>query len=97
MDVLLLIKKGKKISSGWNKCIFYSSKNPHEDYINGKKITIHAEEMALKNVNPNKLNGATLYVVRNGNEMLNSKPCARCESIINACMKKNGIRTVYYS
>jgi hypothetical protein len=97
MAVLLSIKKGKKISFGWNKCIFYSSKNPHEDYMNGKKITIHAEEMALKSVSPSKLKGATLYVVRNGHDMLNSKPCDRCQSIINSCMKKNGLKNVYYS
>jgi cytidine deaminase len=64
----------------------------------GKKMTIHAEEMALKNADPRKLRGARLYVVRNnGDNLLNSMPCERCMSIINFCMNKHGLKVVYYS
>lgn len=95
----MLTKKGKKISVGWNKCVFYSGKNPHFNYLNGAKMTIHAEEMALKNTDPRKLNGASLYIVRSGNEceLLNSHPCQRCMAIIDLCIKKHGLKTIYYS
>jgi hypothetical protein len=98
MEALLLVQRAKKIAEGWNKSIYFSSKSPDSDYMNGKKISIHAEEMALKNADPKKLRGARLYVVRNSNgHFLNSMPCERCMSIINFCMKKHGLKVVYYS
>jgi deoxycytidylate deaminase len=90
-------KKGDKISAGWNKCVYLSGKDSHNHYINGKKMTIHAEEMALRNADPRKMKGAVLYVVRSKDGMLNSMPCERCMSIIDLCMKKHGLKLVYYS
>jgi cytidine deaminase len=90
-------KKGSKISAGYNKCVYLSGKNSHTHYMSGKKMTIHAEEMALKNADPRKLKGAILYVVRSRDGMLNSMPCERCMSIIGFCMKKHGLKMVYYS
>ena len=64
-----------------------------------KILSRHAEENALRNVDTSQLCGASLYVVRTGydNKFMNSKPCDKCMSIINTCMKKYGLKVVYYS
>ncbi len=100
---VIVDKKGNIISSGYNKIMFvskdklgvYCKKTP-------VKISKHAEEMALKKADPKKLNGAKLYIIRccydNDNITLkNSKPCHRCTSIIESCIKKFGLKVVYYS
>jgi len=99
LDVLFTAINDKVISYGWNYCIFMSSKNPHENYMNGKKVSIHAEEHALRRADPRKLKGAVMYIARktyDGN-YANSKPCIKCEAIIISCMKKYGLKAVYYS
>ena len=99
MVPLFTVKNNKIVSTGWNYCIFMSSFDPHPYYMNGKKVSVHAEEHALRRADPRMLNGASLYVVRkmcDGN-LTNSKPCKRCESIILSCMKKYGLKNVYYS
>ena len=87
-----------------NKTINISQKVLHNiDFNKKNKISRHAEENALRNVDSTKLYGATLYVVRagfNANKdkvYMNSKPCERCTSIINTCIKKFGLKAVYYS
>jgi deoxycytidylate deaminase len=86
-----------------NKTINISKKTLHSMEFNKKnKISRHAEENALRNVDLSKLYGASLYVVRAGyhkNEriFMNSKPCERCTSIIHSCMRKFGLKVVYYS
>lgn len=73
------------------------------DFNKNNKISQHAEEKALRNVDCSKLYGASLYVVRaaydNNNQriFMNSKPCDKCTSIINSCMRKFGLKVVYYS
>jgi hypothetical protein len=93
------MKNNKIISTGWNYCIFMSSLDPHPFFRDGKKVSIHAEEHALRRADPRMLKGASLYVIRksyDGN-LANSKPCKRCESIIFSCMKKYGLKNVFYS
>jgi len=97
----LLFYRGKKvISKGWNYYIpNINSNNASSMYNSGKKISIHAEEDALRKADPRKLKGASLYVVRRSctGDLINSKPCERCSSIINSYMKKYGLKAVYYS
>ena len=69
------------------------------------KISNHAEEVALKKADPKKLNGAKLYIIRAALEtefcdespiFMNSKPCKRCTQIIESCIKRFGLKAVYY-
>lgn len=102
---VIVDNKGNIISSGYNKFL-----NIPNDKIKifkkdtNVKLSRHAEEMALKNVDPKKLDGAKLYIVRINldennicNDFLYSKPCKKCTSIIHSCMKKFGLKTVYYT
>lgn len=96
---IIIDKKGKLISEAHNQSLPISKK---KEYTNGTKISYHAEENALNNVDHTKLNGAKLYVVRckienNNHIFMNSKPCDRCTIIIEKYMKKSGLKVVYYS
>lgn len=115
---IIVDNKGNIISSGYNKYIFVPiDKIKVYNKYTRIKISKHAEEMALKNADPRKLDGAKLYIVRinikcnneNNNENIDynenileknfmfSKPCKRCTSIIESCMKKCGLKKVYYT
>ena len=93
--------KGSIISVAYNKTLNIP---PHKlkEYDRSNKISRHAEENALRHVDRRKLCGARLYVVRSENTNLencfmNSKPCKRCSAIIETCMRKFGLKVVYYS
>jgi deoxycytidylate deaminase len=104
---IIVDNKGNIISSGFNKFIYlkkykYFNQSYDTDPSNKIKISVHAEENALRLADPKKLKGAKLYVIRWGviptNPIfLNSKPCHRCQSIIQSCMKKHGLSCVLYS
>ncbi len=100
---IIVDKKGNVISSGYNR-IFFVPKDKIKVYdkYNHVKISKHAEEVALKKVDPKKLNGAKLYIVRacvstRDDLFMFSKPCNRCMSIIRTCVDKHGLKNVYYS
>ncbi len=100
---VIIDNKGNIISTGFNKMLFVS-KDKLEIFNKNTRVKIskHAEETALKNANPRKLNGAKLYIIRLGTcsdnpIFMNSKPCKKCTSIIESCIKKFGLKTVYYS
>jgi deoxycytidylate deaminase len=94
--------KGSIISAAYNKTLNIPS-HKLKEYDRNNKISRHAEENALRNVDKRKLCGARLYVVRSGgcfetnSFFMNSKPCKRCTAIIETCMKKFGLKSVYYS
>lgn len=106
---IIIDNKGNIISSGYNKFLFVpADKIKIFKKDTTLKISNHAEEMALKSVDPRKLYKAKLYIVRinltnqssNNNNIHNfsySKPCKRCTSIINTCMKRFGLKCVYYT
>lgn len=104
---VIIDNKGNIISTGYNKMIPASYNilklNLYkEDFEKKYKLSRHAEENALRNADPRKLCGAKLYVVRWGNQdnnplFMQSKPCKRCTLIIESCMKKFGLRVVYYT
>lgn len=100
---VIVDKKGNIISTGYNQILFVP-KDKIKIYNKNTNIKIskHAEEVALKNADPRKLNGAKLYVIRwttsNGDTIFtNSKPCKRCTSIIETCIKRFGLKVVYYT
>ena len=96
---IIIGNKGDIISSAYNKTIpvckeFLCDKYEH-------RYSIHAEESAIRNTNYRKLSGATMYIIRinlvDSNSLMNSKPCKKCTYIINACIRKYGLKKVYYS
>ena len=98
---IIIDNKGSIISKACNRTTNVS-KDRLMNYDKDKKVSFHAEENALRNVDRKKLYGARLYVVRWGcidsNPLfMNSKPCNKCTSIINTCIKKFGLKVVYYS
>lgn len=99
----IIVKNGKIISSGYNHYLGMNRSHQREEQGKGiGKYSIHAEEHALRNVDPNKLAGASLYVIRWGNNrkdplIMDSKPCSKCQKRIMKCMDKYGLKNVYYS
>lgn len=97
---IIIDNKGTIISKACNKMLNFDTEKikNRDQYL---KVSYHAEENALKQVNPKKLFGAKLYVVRYGNSdsnfFMNSKPCNRCTIIIDKYMKKYGLKNVFYS
>jgi hypothetical protein len=67
------------------------------------KNTIHAERNVVKVLGDyNKLRDADMYVMRCGRgpeapDFINSKPCSGCEYFLNKCMRKYGLKNVYYT
>ena len=62
--------------------------------------TIHAERAVIKHVGHTKLMGATMIVIRmsRGTEQLvNSEPCHGCRCHVEKCIKKYGLKRLYYS
>jgi deoxycytidylate deaminase len=98
---IIIDYKGSIISKAYNKNLIVSSKQ-FDNFTQNTKVSYHAEENALRNVDPKKLSGAKLYVIRYGFQennplLMNSKPCKKCTCIIEKYMKKYGLKTVYYS
>ena len=102
---VIIDNKGNIISTAYNKTLNISNEKLR-NYDKNNKVSQHAEENALRHVDKRKLCGARLYVVRSvcqdhkdnkDHILMNSKPCKRCTSIIETCMKKFGLKSVYYS
>jgi len=99
---VIVDSKGSIISAAYNKTLNISS-HKLKVYDRNNKVSRHAEENALRHVDKRKLCGARLYVVRSGgcintdHYLMNSKPCKRCTDIIETCMRKFGLKVVYYS
>jgi deoxycytidylate deaminase len=99
----IIVKNGKIISKGYNRYIGYNW--THHSEIQGKglgKYSIHAEEDALKKVDPCKLEGARMYVIRCGLNLdnpifLDSRPCSKCMKKIKKSIDKYGLKNIYYS
>lgn len=94
---VIVNSKGEVIAKAFNKYTYLH--NICKPWHKGQRLSCHAEEGALKNVDPKKLVGAKLYVVRLSycGELMNSKPCDRCTGIIEKYMDKYGLKTAYYS
>jgi len=107
VHVAVVVYRGKIIAEATNRigyrgegCSTYYNTSVRE------KRNIHAEENVVRVLGDyNKLRDADMYVMRFGRgdkafaqlSFLNSKPCAKCECFLNKCMRKYGLRNVYYT
>lgn len=93
MHGAVVVKSGRVVGTGYNK----DRNNPY--YVSPEHIkthcSVHAEVDAIRDANWN-VKGAVLYVARvNGQGMdRDSKPCIRCQSVIDAAEIKKVIYTI---
>lgn len=93
---IAIVVKGNKVMEVAGNMIGSRSKGCGYD-----NSSIHAERAVLKKIGDvNKLNGAVMAVVRiakgTGDTTI-SKPCHSCQCHLNKCIKKYGLKSVYYS
>lgn len=92
MHGAVVVKSGRVIGTGFNK----DRNNPY--YVSPEHIkshcSVHAEVDAIRDAGWN-VKGAVLYVARVNNSGIdrNSKPCIRCQSVIDAAEIKKVIYT----
>jgi hypothetical protein len=93
--IALIMKRGKVIEVASNSI---GSRSKGCGYENR---TIHAERAVLKKMGDmSKLDGCTLVVIRimkGTKEIGNSEPCHSCKCHLEKCMRRHGLRQVYYS
>jgi len=97
VHIAAIVLRGKIIAEATNKLGSRSKGCGYSNY------TIHAEKNVVKMLGDyNKLRDADMYVIRcgrgiNSNKFINSKPCNDCEYFLYKCMKKYGLKNVYYT
>ena len=97
IHIAVVVLRGKIIAEATNRLCSRSKGSGYSNY------TIHAERNVVKSLgNYNKLRGADMYVMRcgrgiNSSKFINSKPCYDCEYFLQKCMKKYGLKNVYYT
>ena len=93
--ISVIVNRGKILAIGTNQS---GSRSQGCGY---SRFTLHAEISALKNLGDyEKLRGASLYVWRfnkSCDAIMNSKPCHECTCVLEKCMKKYGLKNVYYT
>lgn len=93
MHGAVVVKSGRVIGTGFNK----DRNNPY--YVSPEHIkthcSVHAEVDAIRDANWN-VKGAVIYVARVNNNGMDrdSKPCIRCQSVIDEAQIKKVIYTV---
>ena len=93
----VLVRRGKIIAQATNKI---GTRSKGVGYSN---CTIHAEKNVVKHLGDySKMKGADMYVMRRGRgenntKLMNSKPCPDCELFLQKCIRKYGLRNVYYT
>ena len=97
LHIAVLVSRGKIIAEATNRV---GSRSKGCGYSN---CTIHAEKNVVKVLGDyNKMRDADMYVMRYGKginsvNFLNSKPCSDCEYFLNKCIRKYGLKNVYYT
>lgn len=97
VHIAAIVSRGKIIAEATNRL---GTRSKGCGYSNN---TIHAERNVVKILGDyTKLRDADMYVMRcgrgdNSEQFLNSKPCPDCEYFLNKCMKKYGLKNVYYT
>ena len=90
-----LVKRGKVVAEATNR---YGTRKMGSGYSNW---SIHAERNLVKEIGDvNKLRGADMYIVRmdtRGENFMCSKPCDECMVFLQKCMRKYGLKNVYYT
>jgi deoxycytidylate deaminase len=89
----VVVKSGRVMGTGYNK-----DRN-HPNFVSPEHIksdcSYHAEQVAIREAGEDNLKGAVIYVARvskNGYDR-NSKPCSRCNSLI----QRAGIKRVIFT
>ena len=104
VHVAVLVNRGKVIAEATNRIGYRSIRNKtyYNTYIREPR-NIHAEENVVRVLgDKSKLRDSDMYIMRFGRGekqdcFINSKPCAKCESFLNKCIEKYGLRNVYYT
>jgi deoxycytidylate deaminase len=97
VHIAVIVFRGKIIAEATNRI---GSRSKGSGYSN---CTIHAEKNVVKKLGDfTKLRDADMYVMRcgrgeNSELFRNSKPCSDCEYFLMKCMRKYGLRNVYYT
>lgn len=93
--IAIIMKRGKILEIASNSV---GSRSKGCGY---QERTIHAERAVIKKIGDmSKLNGATLIVIRimrGTGEVGNSEPCHSCKCHLEKCMRRHGLKSVYYS
>lgn len=104
VHVAVVVSRGKIIAEATNR-IGYRPQGESTYYNTAvrEKHNIHAEENVVRQLGDyNKLRDADMYIMRYGrgdksHTFVNSKPCPKCECFLNKCIKKYGLRNIYYT
>jgi hypothetical protein len=104
VHVAVIVLRGKIIAEATNRIGYRSicNKTYSNTFIRERK-NIHAEENVVRVLGDySKLKDADMYIMRYGrgedsDKFINSKPCDKCRCFLNKCMKKYGLRNVYYT
>jgi hypothetical protein len=104
VHVAVVVSRGKIIAEATNR-IGYRNEGYSTFYNTAvrEKRNIHAEENVVRVLGDyNKLRDSDMYIMRFGrgekaDQFVNSKPCPKCECFLNKCMRKYGLRNVYYT
>jgi len=97
VHIAIIVSRGKIIAEATNRLGSRSRGCGYSNY------TIHAERNVVKVLGDySKLRDADMYVMRSGRSknseiFMNSKPCSDCEYFLNKCMRKYGLKNVYYT
>ena len=93
--IAVLMKRGKLLEIASN---FVGSRQGGCGY---DDRSIHAERAVIKKMGDHtKLSGAIMIVIRisrGTNQIANSKPCDVCQCHLDKCIKKYGLKCIYYS
>jgi len=93
--IAVLMKRGKILEIASN---FVGSRQGGCGY---DDRSIHAERAVIKKMGDyTKLSGAIMIVIRisrGTNQIANSKPCDVCQCHLDKCIKKHGLKCIYYS
>lgn len=97
IHIALIVYKGKILAEATNKIGTRSRGCGYSE------CSIHAERNVVKSLGDyTKLKDADMCVIRcgrgeNSHNFANSKPCSDCECFLNKCIRKYGLRKIYYT
>lgn len=95
LHVAILVKRNKILAAATNKISSRSAGASSR----GSQTYIHAEKNAVRSLGDmSRMRGADMYVMRIGKcSFMYSQPCPECTTLLLKCMKKYGLRNVYFT
>ncbi len=97
IHVAVLVKRGKIISHATNRVGSRSRGVGFSDK------TIHAERNCVRQLgDTSQMRGANMYIMRISKDsenpvFMSSKPCHECEVFLEKCVRKYGLRQIFYT